>query len=189
LLEDYLKSPLLRVRSQDGNTQYFLAKIHYHLFSNYPSQTLDRALEEVDRALSLGMKSESGQGDPEIDAYLLKATIHQHNGQDAAAGMAYYEAARRYYWINDHLTALQHFQHAVELDPQNAMAWWYRADSSRILSYRAEPPYIDRQRTLDSLRYWEEGIKRSVPEKDESWVFLVRAYIAEQLALLPAGVG
>jgi tetratricopeptide (TPR) repeat protein len=200
-IREWLRSPLVAARQEDGDAHYFVAQTHFMLAPELP---LEAALPEVERALSLGM---SGEGTyPEVAAWQLKGEILEElAGCDAGAteskaeiaerkvkaeeaASAFYEAGRRWYWEKNYLKAEAQLERAAKLNDKHPLTWWYLSDVRLSLSYTNAPPWVDERILRQAQRDFESGLKAlspALPESSNSWAYVVRAMISERLALLP----
>ncbi len=180
-------SPVFTARSEDGDSHYFLAQL-YHMLGNP-----EEALREVNRALELGLSGSDHF--PEARAQQLKAELLEAEGEREEATKWFYEAGRNFYWQNEHRIAVDLLTRArdlnQELNRDHAPTRWYLADAWRMNSYRLKPPYIDEGTVKKGLAIsiWESGIEIEMPSSDDSWVYISRALMSEQQALLPDAAG
>lgn len=142
---------------------------------------LTRALEKVEQALEVGMEGQATY--PQIPAWQLKGDILAALNRAEEAGQALLEAGRHAYWQGDYDTAVTHLQAAAQCNDRLAQPYWYLADIYRVRANTSDPPhYIDFAVAQQGVMYWEEGIRRQLPDKATSWVYLARARLCELLS-------
>jgi Tfp pilus assembly protein PilF len=153
---------------------------------------LERALAAVEQCLALGL--EDGGSYPTRTALALKADIllaADRAGLPAADDQTiadlYFQAGRYHYWSDEIKPAVDALTRCCDLDERNALARFYHADSLRILSQVAAPPYVDEALARLSLETWEAGLQRLSErvDSDLAWVYVARSSISDQLARLP----
>lgn len=160
-----------------GNVYLQLARVYKK------RQDLERALQAVTRALSMGIKD---QGEyPERIGYRLQGEILELLERRTEAAQAHFEAGRRFGWRNELTLAVEILTHANELNPSYIPIYWQLSETLRISSYQMTPPYVDQELIKKSLATWEQGYTIEPPSSDYSWAYIVRALINEQLARLP----
>ncbi len=173
-LPDWFKAP---TKGDGSLAEYILAQLYDAL--GYPKEALLR----VSHALELGMKGTSAY--PETSALLLQAQLLEKIGYRVEAASRFYEAGRRFSWLNDLAKAIEYLTRAKMLNPQHVRIYWYLSNALRMSSYMpSELLYVNKEKIDRSLAIWEEGRKISLPEKSDSWTYAVRALINQSLALL-----
>jgi Flp pilus assembly protein TadD len=98
----------------------------------------------------------------------------------------FFEAGKYYSWNGESQIAVDLLRKARALDPKNHMVLFYLADNLRVLSYSPKPPYyISEQAVYETRDVWNEalGLIGSV-DADNAWVYVARANICRQVALL-----
>ncbi len=135
-----------------------------------------QALEATERALSLG----------EILAYELKAEILEAlKSSKEKVAEAYFKAGQERYWRNEFQSAADLFERANRWNPAHVLTYWYWADALSISSYLSVSPYVDKEKIEKSLEVWEAGARIRLPGREDSWAYVARALINEQLFRLP----
>jgi tetratricopeptide (TPR) repeat protein len=176
MLADGTLAPVQEVLETDGNAHLTLARFHHSL--SQPQE----ALREVDRALELGLSDQSAY--PEAPAQRFKAELLEQSQPHQAAEL-YYESGRRYSWRAEYDLAQELLEKSQTLNPDYLPAYWFLANTLSVLSYRPEPPYVDREKIEKARQVWDAGARKELPEAEFSWAYSSRAMICEQLARLP----
>ena len=157
--------------------------LYLHLARKLKQDDPERALLTVTLALSIGIRD---QGEyPERLGYKLKGEILEQLGKQSEAAEAYYDAGRRYGWQNEAATATELLRKAHSLNPEHAPTLWELSDIVRVNSSTTQPPYVNQELIAESLNFWEKGIGIKTPEAADSWVYVSRGLINEQLARIP----
>ena len=177
MLADGTLAPAQEILETDGNAHLVLARFHHSL-----SQPRE-ALREVDRALELGLRAESAY--PEAPAQRFKAELLEQTGERHQAAELYYEAGRRYSWRSEYALAEELLEKSKTLNRDHLPTYWFLANTLSVLSYRPEPPYVDRDKIEKARQIWHAGARKKLPEPEFSWAYSSRAMICEQLARLP----
>jgi tetratricopeptide (TPR) repeat protein len=199
-LLEQTQSPALDARDTDWHAHYFVARLYHMLLVHFsqkesddnsiksdisPSkkELLQRALNEVDRAIELQPEDDLDFTYPEASLQRLKALLLKDLGEHEAAAELFYEAGRRYGWRNHYRLAIDMLKNAQELRPNHALTYWELSDVLRMQSFEADNE-DDRQQLLDeSLAVWNQGIQIELPTGGESsWAYISRVLINEQLA-------
>jgi tetratricopeptide (TPR) repeat protein len=141
------------------------------------------ALVAAEKAIELGVNGEGKY--PQRAAYQLKGDVLEVLQRPAEAAEALSAAAQHSAWDNDAETALHLYGRVSELDPKRVSNYWRWADALLTASRLPKPPYVDKEKTSQSLEMWDLGAKVAVPDYDHYWVYLTRAMIAQQLARFP----
>ena len=169
----------LTARKSDGKALYFVAELYRAV--DHP----DEALKMVDQALAIGMGAEADYR--EAPAQQLKGELLEQSGQKDQAATFLYEAGRRFLWRNDYETAVEQLRRSIELDPKRQATYWYCADALRMLSYQTTLRPEDKKAAAEeSARLWDKGTDLGLPDQRNSWAYMVRALVSEQLASLAA---
>lgn len=107
-------------------------------------------------------------------------------GQPEAAALAYYEAGIRYHWRQESLAAIDLLRKSIDLDDSNPAAYWQLSDALLSESYLPAPALVDPPFARESLAVWEEAAARGfLPDAGQSWSYISRALVNEQLSRLP----
>jgi tetratricopeptide (TPR) repeat protein len=145
------------------------------------------ARQRVQVALFLGKLSVTAEDQGRALEWLARAGALA--GGDGAladeAGAALYEAGNAFLNRNEIPSAVEAFRRANELRPSDMPGYWSLVDALRIKSPRPEPPYVSEEDLRESLKVWEKGVALRRPDKDDSWGYLARATVNQQLALIP----
>ncbi|MCC7209766.1 MAG: TIR domain-containing protein, partial [Anaerolineae bacterium] len=141
------------------------------------------ALRAVEIALEKGVKDDTAY--PERVPLRLKAELLEALGRPAEAAEAFFEAGKRFNWLNQHLLALDMLEAAHRLRPDHAEMCWYLANSLLMTSYTQEPPYYREEPLRRSMAVWEQGIALALPDAEQSWIYTLRAFQLEMAAAIP----
>ena len=161
-----------RLRANRASAHALLARLHA------AADRPDEALSHIAVALAADVFNEDdARGLIELRAEQLHQTGRQ---QEAAAD--YVEAGRLYDLSARHGRAVDHFRRATKLDPGNALAYWYLADSQRFAAELRDYPYVDREMLEQALDDWQMGMRWRLPTRGQGWVYLTGALIHELLA-------
>lgn len=139
------------------------------------------ALDFVERALAAGFESD----EREAEAYELKGDVLEKLERPAAEiSDAYYEAGLHYNWAGKPDTAEGVLKQAVAKNPENAGASWTLSEALRIRAAgtAAQPPEELAELVARSLERWTSV--RRPPDEQESWTYVNRGLINEQLGRL-----
>jgi tetratricopeptide (TPR) repeat protein len=156
-----------------------LVRIAFHLQDQEP----ERALQLIQRAESLGINGDGAY--PEYIGFHLEAELFKALGRRDEAANAFYEAATRLINRNETQAAIDALRRAKELRPDHMSTYWTLVDAWRIKSWRPDPPFVSAEDIEESLKLWQEAVQRQLPGKEDSWAYVARAMINDQLARLP----
>jgi tetratricopeptide (TPR) repeat protein len=101
------------------------------------------------------------------------------------AAQLYYELGTRFINRNELQPAIEALKRANELRPDHMPTYWSLVDALRVKSWQPEPPFVSPDDIAESLAVWETAVRRQWPGEQDSWAYLARAAINEQLARLP----
>ena len=140
---------------------------------------VDKALAEIAAALGATVRD----ADPlsEIPLHELKADLLERQNPQAA-GQALVAAGRLFNLCKRHDDAIVLFERATRVDPRNAVAFWYLADSRRLTAELPRWPYGDERKIEDAYADWRAGMAIAQPTPKHAWVHLSGALILETLA-------
>jgi tetratricopeptide (TPR) repeat protein len=136
------------------------------------------ALAHAERVLEA---STDPDGTEDIAVLQLKADQLERDARASEAAACLLEIGRRFDLQVRHDLAVAQLERATELDPDNALAFWYLADSRRLVG-GAE---LDEGQLLRAHEEWERGLALERPGPERAWVHLVGAMLNEMLAALP----
>jgi tetratricopeptide (TPR) repeat protein len=144
---------------------------------------LAAALRAADLALALGVRDDTAY--PERIAHRLRAELLEALGREREAAEAYFEAGKRFLWLNQYAVAVQLLRAACRLQPDRAPAHWFLANA--LLGQAALPtyPYVDEALLAESERALQAGLALRLPDADQAWAYDVRALQCESRARLP----
>jgi len=142
----------------------------------------NRALDAVSRAESIGVLA--GGNYPIRVVYAAKAEILERLGREEEAAEEYFNAGRNFHWDQDSRAAAVLLEKARSLDPHHAPTYWSLADAYLMLSYTEENDAAKRKLLSDAVDAWNEGMRLSRPDTNQSWIYLTRALICEQQTTL-----
>ena len=117
----------------------------------------------------------------------LKGAWLEAAGATLDAAESYHEAGKYYYWDNDSDAATSCLSQAIALNPRHVAAYWYLADVWLLRSYIPRPPYADRESVDRGIEVWEKGTALRLPDRLNSWAYVTRALLNDQLARLRDG--
>jgi len=170
-----------RLRRDNRSAHELRARVHAAVGDNA------LALAQVDAALDVTLPD----GDPasEIPLHMLRADLLEAE-QPAAAGQALIAAGRLQNLLERHPEAIEIFARATRIDPTNAQAYWYLADSRRLAAEQPVWPYGDEQAIAAAHADWLAGMAIAQPTEELAWVHLSGALITETMARAsdPTGV-
>src|SRR6266567_4752998 len=165
--------PYLAARKTDSNLLFFLAEL-YRAFGN-----LEDALKVLEEALQKGIGTDGDYG--EAPALQLKGELLEAIGEREKAAESLFEAGRRFLWRKEYEVAVAQLGHSAELDPNVPATLWYRADALRMLSYQPSLRPEERIAAInESAALWDKSAQAGVREREDAWVYIVRAWINEQ---------
>lgn len=144
-------------------------------------------LEAARRAAALALEHgvRDGTAYPERIAHRLRAEVLEALGERAAAADAYFEAGKRFLWLNQYAVAAELLRAACRLQPDHTLACWFLANA--LLGVAALPnyPYVREDILQESERALHDGLAQRLPTAEEAWVYDVRAIQCENRAKLP----
>ena len=121
----------------------------------------------------------------ELSALRLHAELLEQLGPDSDTAAAYRMLGRTLDQTGDHVEAIGAFERAIKFSDDDALTWWYLADSRRLSALATDPE----DRDFDVLRRarddWATGFDHRVPTTDEAWVCAAGGLILERLASDP----
>lgn len=127
--------------------------------------------KDYPRALEVLTQSASGTI---VDATLrneMAESLHQ-------IGTIFYEQG-------DYASSIVAFRNANRLRPDHVLTSWYLVDALRIKNRNPTRPYVPSEEIRESLQVWERAIVNQLPGEDDSWAYLARADVNEELARIP----
>ena len=101
------------------------------------------------------------------------------------AGAALYDAGNAFLSDNEPVPAVEALRLANELRPDHVPTYWSLVEAWRVKSSKSEPPYVSEADIRESLEVWKKGVIWRLPDIGDSWAYLTRAIVNEQLARLP----
>ena len=139
----------------------------------------DQALAEIDDALESTIRD----ADPssEIPLHELKANLLEPSRPDVAADELV-AAGRLRSLMECHADAIELFERATSIDPGSAIAFWYLADSRRLIAERPTWPFGDEGTIVAAHDAWVSGMSIAHPTSKHAWVHLSGALILETMA-------
>ncbi len=143
----------------------------------------EAALRAADLALALGVRDDTAH--PERVAQRLRAELLERLGRAAEAAEAYLEAGKRFLWLNQYAVAADLLRAACRLQPENAPAHWFLANTLLGLAARPTFPFVDETLLRESEQALEIGLALSLPDAEHAWAYDVRALQCESRARLP----
>lgn len=143
----------------------------------------EAALRAADLALALGVRDDTPY--PERVAHRLRAELLEALGREREAAEAYFEAGKRFLWLNQYAVAVQLLRAACRLQPDHAPAHWFLANA--LLGQAALPtyPFVDETLLRESENALQNGLALRLPDADHAWAYDVRALQCESRARLP----
>jgi len=171
LLRPERLGPRLRAHAASGHA--LLARLAAQLGRQ------QEALDHIAAALAAGV---AGDEEAELPLIELRAEVLRRAERRVEAADAYVDAGRRHDLALRHPIAVQRFEQATELHPENALAFWYLADSRRLAGELPEYPYVDRALLERAQEAWEEGLHLARPGRQHAWALVAGALILEPLA-------
>jgi tetratricopeptide (TPR) repeat protein len=100
---------------------------------------------------------------------------------------AWYQAGRDLLDKNELKLAVEALRKALALRPDHADTYLNLAEALRLKSWTPRPPYVIRDEVEQSLAVWELAAQRKVllGGEADSWAYMARAALNEQLARVP----
>ncbi|MCS6872251.1 MAG: FHIPEP family type III secretion protein [Anaerolineae bacterium] len=163
-------------RPQSGNL--YLQAVRALRYSD-----LEAALRAADRALALGVRDDTNY--PERIAHRLRAEVLEALGRAEEAAEAYFEAGKRFLWLDQYAVAADLLRAACRLKPDHAAAHWFLANA--LLGVAALPhyPFADEAVLREGETALQTGLALRLPEPEYAWAYDVRALQCESRARLP----
>src|SRR5262249_28705647 len=141
----------------------------------------ESALSAADKAIEFEIL-QGGQY-PDRFAYRLKGEILLGLRKVEEAASSLREAGKRFAWEGESGPALECLEKAHDLDPNDREAAWQLVDGRYVVAYSKKGD--EKQALVDSaVELWEQTIRKGLPEEEYYWVYLTRALLNEQRALL-----
>lgn len=176
-LNDWIESPSIKAREEDGDLHHFLAQLYY------THDLPDKAGQELERAVELGLSGNLGE--PAAPLYRLKGELLEKEGKLAEAANSFYQAGLAYLGRSETQLAKLSLEKARELDPRHALARWGLAEAFRLQTSNSQSDPARFDDIMKSKEIWEEGAKLHRPDANSYWAYNVRGLISDQLALKP----
>jgi tetratricopeptide (TPR) repeat protein len=121
---------------------------------------------------------------PEAPVYRLQAELLEGVGKREEAAKAYEDAGNYYGWRNNFQTAVTLLEKARDLNPNSAQIYWDLSNAYYISSRSENYPFVKADVLVQSREAWEKGTSISLPDAENSWVYLCKSYIIDRLIVL-----
>ncbi|PJF31481.1 MAG: hypothetical protein CUN51_03900 [Candidatus Thermofonsia Clade 1 bacterium] len=144
---------------------------------------LEAALRAADRALALGVRDETAY--PERIAHRLRAEVLEALGRAEEAAEAYFEAGKRFLWLDQYAVAAELLRAACRLKPDHAVAHWFLANTLLGLAALPYHPFVDEALLREGEAALQTGLALRLPDSEYAWAYDVRALQCESRARLP----
>lgn len=178
--KDSIKEKLKQInasRGLDDNALYFISFIYCLMDEEY-----DLGGKEV-KDIVLNTVTNQAQY-PDIGNKILEALLNEKGNKEIAV-TKYFEAGQKYFWLGDYNSSTHYFTSAYDLIDKekisdNYALLFYLADSLRIKSQTAQPPFIDEklnQRAYEIINQTKCETSQVVQRPEDNWFYLVAARI------------